>query len=417
MSKSRFRSIGWGIALLDALALNAAFALAGWWRFDDLRAENPVYYDYYVQLLAFLNLSWLALLGIRRHHRLGQQLQMGPLVGTFFQSVGFQLLMLAVFVVVLKGYYYSRLFLGAYFLGFAVLGMLLRLALAFQLKMNFRRGKWTHRVLLAGKGAVADALSRRLEADETYAMKVVHKMNHPGAMPTPRPDEVLIATEGKREETRAWVKWAEGEGLRWRLVTDGGLPWIGPAQVDWLEGVLMVKPRREPLEFWPNRFLKRTGDVLVSILVVVLVFPWFLPLVWLIQQVQSPGPLLFRQERSGLVGKPFKVFKIRTMKVDNPRPEAQATRGDARVFGLGRLLRRTGLDELPQVINVLQGHMSWVGPRPHLVEHTQAFKEEVDAFMIRHLVKPGITGLAQVQGHRGELKDSSDLEGRVQADV
>ena len=359
----------------------------------------------------------MALLGIRRHHRLGQQLQTGPLLGTFFQSVGFQLLMLAVFVVVLKGYYYSRLFLAAYFFGFVVIGMIFRLALALQLKRNLRRGKWTHRVLLAGKGPVAEAFSRRLETDETYAMKVVHRMQHPGAVPNPRPDEVLIAAEGRREETRARVQWAENEGLRWRLITDGGLPWIGPAQVDWLEGVLLVKPRREPLEFWPNRLLKRIGDVALSAVIVLLVFPWFLPLVWLVQQMQSPGPLLFRQERSGLVGKPFRVYKIRTMRVNNPDPTVQASAHDARVFGLGRFLRRTGLDEIPQVINVLQGQMSLVGPRPHMVEHTQVFKKEVDAFMIRHLIKPGITGLAQVRGFRGELKSQTELEARVQADV
>ena len=126
---------------------------------------------------------------------------------------------------------------------------------------------------------------------------------------------------------------------------------------------------------------------------------------------------MFRQERSGLVGKPFRVYKIRTMRVNNPDPTVQASAHDARVFGLGRFLRRTGLDEIPQVINVLQGQMSLVGPRPHMVEHTQVFKKEVDAFMIRHLIKPGITGLAQVRGFRGELKSQTELEARVQADV
>jgi exopolysaccharide biosynthesis polyprenyl glycosylphosphotransferase len=403
------------VALLDLLGLNLAFAVAGWIRFDDLRTENPEYYDYYLQLLAFFNLSWLAILGLFRHHRLGPQAALGPPVGRFLQALAWQLALTALLVVLLKGYYYSRLFLLFYFAGFLMLGVGFRLAILQWLLLGFKQGKWARRVALAGRGTALNALVPNLQADASFGVHITAHWTEPVESMNPRPDELWIAEEG--QAAFPWVRWAENQGLRWRLLTDAGPLRVQPHAVEWVAGALLLQPRSEPLAFAPNRWIKRTADVLLAAIIAVTVLPLLLLVTAIGQWAQSPGPLFFVQTRSGLVGRPFKMFKLRTMRPDNPNPEQQAKQGDDRVFPLGRWLRRSGLDEVPQVLNVLQGQMSIIGPRPHMVEHTEAFRSRTEAFMIRHQVKPGITGLAQVQGFRGELFSDADLEERLRADV
>lgn len=172
----------------------------------------------------------------------------------------------------------------------------------------------------------------------------------------------------------------------------------------------------EPLENFANRALKRTLDVVIALPVVVLVMPLLMLLVRILQSLQSSGPLFYCQERAGQDGRPFRIWKFRTMHVaaDTQR---QAEAADRRVFPLGRWLRRTSLDEVPQFWNVLTGDMSVVGPRPHLESHEVMFRRSAEAYRMRFFVKPGITGLAQAHGLRGEARDAAEIERRIQADV
>lgn len=175
----------------------------------------------------------------------------------------------------------------------------------------------------------------------------------------------------------------------------------------------------EPLENPVNRFVKRCFDLALSLFVCLFILPPLLLWVRWCQSRQSPGPLFFRQLRAGKNGRPFQVFKIRTMHVrpgDNA-DAAQAQKDDSRVYAFGQWLRRTSLDELPQFINVLRGEMSVVGPRPHMLAHDTQFGQLVEMYRSRFFVKPGITGLAQVNGLRGEVHDVHALEQRIRADV
>jgi putative colanic acid biosynthesis UDP-glucose lipid carrier transferase len=140
-------------------------------------------------------------------------------------------------------------------------------------------------------------------------------------------------------------------------------------------------------------------------------------LVWLCQRLQSPGPLWHRQKRAGLQNRPFEILKFRTMHTGSGDETVQAKRGDARIYPLGRWLRRFSLDEIPQFLNVLSGEMSVVGPRPHLVEHNKQFAEVVQQYHLRTFIKPGITGLAQVRGFRGEARTLDDISARLQSDL
>jgi putative colanic acid biosynthesis UDP-glucose lipid carrier transferase len=163
--------------------------------------------------------------------------------------------------------------------------------------------------------------------------------------------------------------------------------------------------------------MKRAMDILISGLVVSLILPPLAVLVAIFQRCQSPGPLFFLQTRSGRSSKPFRIIKFRTMSPTNNSPARQATRNDERVYHFGRWLRKTGLDEIPQFFNVLRGEMSVVGPRPHMIVHNRRFEEIMASYRVRAFIKPGITGIAQVSGYRGEARTDSEILERVKLDI
>lgn len=183
------------------------------------------------------------------------------------------------------------------------------------------------------------------------------------------------------------------------------------------DGLHFVATRSEPLENPFNRAVKRAFDVAFASVVVVLALPPVAVLVWIMQRIQSPGPLLHRQKRSGLNNRQFEMLKFRTMRTGHGEEARQAAPGDDRVYPFGRFLRRFSLDELPQFINVLRGEMSVVGPRPHLPEHNAQFAAAFTPYHLRSWVKPGITGLAQVRGHRGPVTGPEDVRQRAEADI
>ena len=148
-----------------------------------------------------------------------------------------------------------------------------------------------------------------------------------------------------------------------------------------------------------------------------MILSWLLPILWIIVKLNSKGNFLFKQKRDGANGKQFYCYKIRSMKNNVMADKISTTKDDSRITSVGSFLRRTSLDELPQFFNVLKGDMSVVGPRPHMNIQTQKYLNEIDNYIIRNSVKPGITGLAQVSGYRGEVKEKSDIENRVRLDI
>jgi exopolysaccharide biosynthesis polyprenyl glycosylphosphotransferase len=180
-----------------------------------------------------------------------------------------------------------------------------------------------------------------------------------------------------------------------------------------------ISLRDEPLEDPFSRILKRAVDIIISIPVVIFVLPVLCIVVKIFQMIQSPGPLFYRQTRAGLANRPFRIFKFRTMRSEQEDAPAskQATVGDPRIYPMGRILRKTSLDEIPQFLNVFFGDMSVVGPRPHMIIHNRRFSEIMEKYHVRTFAKPGITGLAQTNGYRGEAKNENDVVERAHYDI
>jgi exopolysaccharide biosynthesis polyprenyl glycosylphosphotransferase len=183
------------------------------------------------------------------------------------------------------------------------------------------------------------------------------------------------------------------------------------------DGLNFIGLREEPMENPYHRLLKRALDLAVAIPVVFLVLPITSIIVAILQAIQSPGPLFFVQTRAGLQNRTFRCFKYRTMSAANYDTSLQAKVNDSRIFPAARGLRKFSIDELPQFINVLLNDMSVVGPRPHLVEHNDKFANITQNYHIRAFIKPGITGMAQIRGYRGEVSCESDVEKRLKSDL
>lgn len=187
--------------------------------------------------------------------------------------------------------------------------------------------------------------------------------------------------------------------------------------VNYVDDLPILSLRPFPLEDESNRILKRVLDITVSLFVIIFIMSWLTPLMALLIKLESKGPVFFTQLRSGRNNRPFTCIKFRSLQQNNNQESKQVTKNDNRVTRLGRFLRKSNIDELPQFFNVLIGNMSVVGPRPHMLKHTLEFDGLHQEYMVRHFVKPGVTGLAQVNGFRGEIKNPELLRKRVEHDI
>lgn len=187
--------------------------------------------------------------------------------------------------------------------------------------------------------------------------------------------------------------------------------------VDFVDNIPVLSLRSEPLEDTGNRIKKRLFDIAFSLFVIIFILSWLVPIVAILIKLDSRGPVFFIQQRSGKNNRPFACIKFRSLRVNDESDTKQVTRNDRRITFFGRFLRKSNIDELPQFFNVLIGDMSVVGPRPHMLKHTEDFSNIYKKYMIRHFVKPGLTGWAQVHGFRGEITNNELLRRRIEYDL
>lgn len=231
-------------------------------------------------------------------------------------------------------------------------------------------------------------------------------------------DVYVAVAPDRMTEVSALVDEADRQCVRLKFIPDLGGSLASPYTIDYLGGEFpIITLRAEPLEAVKNRFKKRLFDLIFSSLVIIFVMSWLYPLMAILIKWESKGPVLFKQLRSGRNDTPFWCYKFRSMTVNSDSDKVQATKNDARITRIGAFLRRSSLDEMPQFFNVFLGDMSVVGPRPHMLKHTEEYKKIISKFMVRHFLKPGITGWAQVNGFRGETKLLEDMDNRVKYDI
>ena len=319
---------------------------------------------------------------------------------------------------------FSRLWLASWAAGSLLLLWFARVMVF--LAMSWLRGMGVNhmRVLLVGSGGAVASIRKRVKSSTWTGYKVI------GVAPADN-DRVLDEAITSLDPDEVWICQPPGDikgienvlhALRHstaniRLVPDMAMLQLMNHGMTVVLGLPMLDISSSPMEGF-NLIVKWIEDKVIGLLIFLLISPLML-LIAIAVKLTSPGPAIFRQKRHGWNGETISIYKFRSMYVhqDHPDTVTQAVKGDARITPLGKFLRSSSLDELPQFINVLQGHMSIVGPRPHAVAHNLEYRERIPKYMLRHKVKPGITGWAQINGLRGETDTLEKMESRVQADL
>lgn len=327
-------------------------------------------------------------------------------------------------------------FLVVYYVSTIVVFSCWRVFVRMLLKFYRRKGYNFKRVVIVGAGKNGMELYRAMRDDISSGFNILGFFDDNLALKDILPsylgttdkveefaiakdiDEIYCTLPGTNDEKiLRMLNFAEKQMIRFYIVPEFYRNVKKSMVMDFLESVPLLTIRREPLQAFYNRALKRSFDLVFSSVVLCTIFPILYVLIGFLIKRSSPGPIFFKQKRTGLYGHDFECYKFRTMRVNDQADTMQAVKDDPRKTKIGDFLRRTNLDEFPQFINVFKGDMSVVGPRPHMLKHTEQYSALIDKYMVRHLVKPGVTGWAQVTGYRGETKTLEQMEGRVKRDV
>jgi putative colanic acid biosynthesis UDP-glucose lipid carrier transferase len=230
-------------------------------------------------------------------------------------------------------------------------------------------------------------------------------------------DEIYCSlNEISNDQLKDLVEFADDNNRTLKFIPDTKEIFSKNLKIDYYEMFPVLSLRKTMLHDPVTKAFKRGFDITFSFLVITLLLSWLTPILALLIKLESRGPVFFKQGRPGIDEKEFFCYKFRSMRI-NKTTEQEASKNDPRVTRIGRILRKTSLDELPQFLNVLIGDMSVVGPRPHLWSQNKLYGNRIKKYMVRHYVKPGITGLAQVRGYRGEIETDEDMVNRIKFDV
>ena len=410
----------------DAVAVFLAMLVSYWLRFSLFRGVKGLPFNYYVWLgvvAAALTLVVFAVAGLYESFRA---------VRFHVEAGRVAVLELLVALIIMAAMFVLRLgetsrWSVVFFYGVATLLLLgKRVCIRLLLRRYRAMGYNQKRVLLVGHGESAEAYVKRVANDRNLGYQVlgyVADNRKWGKLPycgtygqleeifrREKPDEVVVALP--TEEGR-WMKKiinaCEKDGTKLSVVPSYVKYMPANPQVDSVNGLPLINLRRIPLDNVGNAFIKRTADIVCALLLIVLTSPLML-IAAIGVKLSSPGPVIFKQERVGKDKKPFYMYKFRSMKVNSSQNTGWSKNEDNRKTWFGSLIRKCSVDELPQFFNVLKGDMSLVGPRPELPYFVEQFREEIPRYMVKHQVRPGITGWAQVNGFRGDTSISKRIE-------
>lgn len=421
--------------VVDILLLNVATILSAFARFGNLdkllsKEERTI------SLLAIL--IWVALLLQNDSNR---SIRVEPIESILWRTTKKLLIhaaVVSIFVVFLKYEDISRLRLVYFYLIFFGILMISRL-LSMQLLKYIRAQGYNFKTfIIVGANEAGERIRKVLAKDLTYGYRFLGFFDKIENVKEVDPalivgqfegierfviehqiDEMYVALHiDNIEIINELIRICEQNMVRIKFIPDFRLyTKASKVEVTFYENTPVLMFRTEPLEFASNRVIKKIFDVFFSSLVILLIFPWLFPIIMIIIKLESPGPVFFKQERSGRDNKSFTCLKFRSMYVNGLAHNKQAEKGDRRITKFGAFIRKTSIDELPQFFNVFWGDMSVVGPRPHMVNLAKEYSDLINNYLVRQYAKPGITGWAQVNGFRGETKVLSDMENRVEFDI
>ena len=428
-SKGRYgQFIRWIFAAVDFVVLNVAYLFTCWWNdISDGFCSRPVW--------LMLNVSFLAILNIFSSIHARRVVYADRVLLRAIKTVA---LHAAVFLALLSflnvDYGSGRIVAKFYLLFFSCLGFWWILSRKV-IKWYRSRGFNYRRIVVIGGGVAGDRLISELKSDAGYGYRVMGVFDDRGKsagsadayagrvadveefVKSHTIDEMYCTIpETDDEVVTSLIRIAEGNAIDFYYVPQFGRHLTRRFELESIGNVPVLSIRPYPLSNPFNRIVKRGFDLLVSS-VVMLLSPLVLVPVAIGIKLSSPGPVFFKQKRTGYRGRPFNCYKFRTMRVNAESDTRQASKGDPRTTRFGEFLRHTSVDELPQFYNVWRGDMSIVGPRPHMIKHTEAYSALIERYMVRHTIKPGITGWAQVNGYRGLTDQLWKMEKRVECDV
>lgn len=418
---------------LDFTLLNVIFLVS---RFLFESKIAPIIFDSYVEFWVVLNVFWIIISFGSRVYTSNNIINFESFTKRTVQVYLFWVIAILLYLFFLRKFEISRFFIFLTFFNFA-LGIFFNRFLYLGIYYHFKsRDFLVKKILIIGYNATAKKLENYFEEEGINMLligftedeeNVTELSKHP--ILSSISNSIQVAKDNEVEEIFSTItpeqnqliykliNTAEKECIRFKIVPDLSLFINKSVHIDYIRDMPILSLRSEPLEDVGNRIKKRALDVLVSFFVLVFILSWLIPILGLLIFLESKGPIIFSQLRSGKKNKEFWCYKFRSMTVNIDSDIKQATKNDHRITKIGRFIRKTSLDEFPQFINVLRGEMSLVGPRPHMVKHTADYSKIVDQFMIRQFLKPGITGWAQINGYRGEITDSEHIKSRVHNDL
>jgi Undecaprenyl-phosphate glucose phosphotransferase len=417
--------------IADFIALNAAFFIGVYLRFYsgssfDFQSEASfeLLESNYIGLLLFINLTWFFVSNQQKIYDLFSFTSKYRYVFAVIAAIVLQLFITVAFNGLIKTFY-SRFFLLYTYISFSAFLLLGRKLTFFLYSRKLKKKKSQNAIVLMGAKLQLSEVEEFLESNiSTETQKLIQldptgiqlqqlqKINKEFPI-----SELYVSLSGYSEdEIEELSLFCDNHFIRLRLVFNWKKVGSQNLSVVNFNQTNILKLSLTPLDDQYNAIVKRGFDLLFSLLVAILLFSWLFPILAFAVKLSSPGPVFFKQKRSGLNNKGFNCYKFRSMKQNAEADAKQATQNDPRITKVGAFLRKTSLDELPQFINVIKGQMSIVGPRPHMLKHTEQYSNLVGNFMNRHAIKPGITGLAQIKGYRGEIDDFSLLQNRVRLD-
>ncbi|TAH25353.1 MAG: undecaprenyl-phosphate glucose phosphotransferase [Cytophagales bacterium] len=418
----------------DLLLLNFAFWIAYILKFH----KNPIeaINDHYVFLHLTFNSIWLILILVFKIYNIERVTRLESIIINLTKTILTHALFVFGFIASINAFYYSRKQLLYTYIIFGILVLSWRFLAIYLVKFFRSLGGNYRNVVIVGAGAAGNQIYNYIKNDLASGYKFAGFFDdnpqnslHKSLVVGNVNDVKLFALENKVNEIfcalpltaskniRELISFCDDNFIRFRMIPDFRGFLNKKVNIDFYNIVPVITLRTEPLELISNRIFKRIFDFVFSFLIIVTFFPILFPIFILLIKLSSKGPIFFKQKRSGRRNEEFYCYKFRSMTINLQSDSQQAIQGDARVTPIGRFLRKSNLDELPQFFNVLIGNMSVVGPRPHMLKHTEEYSRIIDKYMVRHLVKPGITGWAQVNGYRGTTINPRYMMKRVQYDL